>query len=361
MNPTLTYAEICDLVRGIDPVAYGRTRNHLAGAVTKLSPYITRGVMSLPAVRDIVLERHSTAEAEKFIQELAWREYFQNVFAAKGDAIFSDLRFVREDWLHENVVASVLQAQTGITVLDARIQSLYETGYMHNHARMWVAMLSCNVAKAHWFNMSRYLYYHLIDGDLASNMLSWQWVAGTSAAKQYVAHQELINACSGTTQTGTYLDVPRELVGASSVPVELSAEVPFTYTTTYPTSDHVTTVADTNVFLYHPWHIDPKWRQGEAGEQIFVVDPAVFDKFPVSTVVMDHMLTLVRTHLPKAKIFVGAPADIPGIGAATAVYTRAHPTLPAIFGIQDPVPKLFPEATGYYPSFFKFWQAAKYR
>ena len=33
------------------------------------------------------------------------------------------------------------------------------------------------------------MYYHLLDGDWASNALSWQWVAGSNASKKYYANQ----------------------------------------------------------------------------------------------------------------------------------------------------------------------------
>ncbi len=358
MNPHLTYEEILILIDDFNPVTYAKTRNHLRGAVSRLSPYISRGVISLPAIRAQVLKKYTAQNAQKFIQELAWREYFQKVFSAKGAEIFSDLRFSRDDWQHHEVVTAIKSASTGISVIDEKLKELMETGYMHNHARMWTAMLACNVGKAHWYDMSRFLYYYLIDGDLASNTLSWQWVAGTSVQKQYVANQGLINNCSDERQRDTYLDMPIEIVGTQNIPLALLTHEPFNFKTEYPASANIADVYGKTVFLYHPWSIDPLWRKDEAGERIFIIEPRLFDKFPVSPLVLDHMLKLLKTHVPDAKVFVGNVETIPGIAAAT-VFSKAHPTTTHIPGHKDEVEELFPHVRGYHQSFFKFWEACE--
>mgnify|MGYP006195700273 CR=1 FL=1 len=58
---------------------------------------------------------------------------------------------------------------------------------------MYLAAMVCNNAKSHWLTPARWMYYHLLDGDLASNALSWQWVAGTFSHKKYIANQQNIN------------------------------------------------------------------------------------------------------------------------------------------------------------------------
>jgi deoxyribodipyrimidine photo-lyase len=358
MNPKLTYEEILALIDTFDPIAYAKTRNHLNGGVSRLSPYITRGVISLPAIHARLLERYQAHEIEKFIQELAWREYFQKVFAAKGREIFSELRFPRTNWNHHEVVSAISSATTGIEAVDIQISELIEKAYMHNHARMWTAMLTCNVANAHWFPMSRWMYYHLLDGDLASNTLSWQWVAGTSVQKQYLANQTLINGCSNTKQKGTYLDVPIEELVTIPLPEKLEAHEPYSYTMVYPESEMIGNVAHKTVLLYHPWSIDPLWRKDVAGERIFIIEPRLFDEFPVSPKVVGHMLDLVKTHVPEARVYVGNVETIPGIEEAT-VFSKSHPTTTHFPGVKDQVEELFPQVKGYHQSFFKFWQACQ--
>ncbi len=356
MNPKLSYSEILTLVDAINPVAYAKTRNHLEGAVTKLSPYITRGVLSLPVIRDRILTHYSEQASEKFIQELAWREYFQKVFVAQGDKIFSDIRFTRDTWHHRELVVAIVQGDTDITAVDSEIKKLIETGYMHNHARMWTAMIACNVGKAHWYDMSRWLYYHLLDGDLASNSLSWQWVAGTSVSKQYLVTQDLINACSDTHDSDTYLSDSVETISQGDVPMKLQKHIPFKYQMEYGISEQVPSLEGQTVFLYHPFSIDPLWHQGEEGIRILVIEPRLFDTYPVSPLVYHHLETLARTHIPGVVIHIGNIETIKGLEDAETVFSKAHPTTTHFPGIQESVDELFPQVTGYYPSFFKFWQ-----
>ena len=349
--------DIVEYIATFDVLKYRKTRNHVQGGVSKLSPYITRGVISLPEIRDIILENNALADADKFIQELTWREYWQQVWYAKGNAIFSDMRFPRDDWEHTDLVSSIVTATTGIEVIDRSVLELKECGYMHNHARMWTAMLACNVAKAHWYEMSRWLYYHLFDGDLASNVLSWQWVAGTNSSKRYVANQKLINACSDVSQAYTFLTMPREDVGEGEIPVELREKVSYQYKTTYPQSDLVDFKTET-LLLYSPWTLDPDWRTKESGERVLVIEPRWFDRFPVSDKVMNFILTVARIQIPGCKIWVGNVSDL-DLSKETRVFSKSYPAHTDWPGEQDKPDRLFPHVTGYYPSFFKFWKACQ--
>lgn len=354
-----SYQEILALIDAVDVLAYAKTRNQLDGAVSRLSPYITRGVITLPLIRARILERYTPVEAEKFLQELAWREYFQRVWWNKGDQIFTDLRFPRTDWRHEALVAGIVDAETGINVIDDAVRLLYETGYMHNHARMWVAALACNLAKAHWLPMSRWLYYHLLDGDLASNTLSWQWVAGTSVSKRYDCNQALINACSPTKQTGTFLDIPRETLHTIAVPAALEATVADTLATVLPVGDTISSVAGQSVLLYHPWHLNPTWRESAEVRQILVLEPSHFARYPVSGAVLEFIIRLGKTVIPKLELFVGEVDTLPGIATVTSCYTMAHPTNLHWPVVHDAPTWLYPTVTVYYPSFFTYWQACQ--
>jgi deoxyribodipyrimidine photo-lyase len=82
--------------------------------------------------------------------------------------------------------ADIRQACTGVPVVDRAVRALYATGLLHNHARMWLASYVVHVRKVHWRVGADWLHAHLLDGDLASNHLSWQWVAGTGSHKPYL-------------------------------------------------------------------------------------------------------------------------------------------------------------------------------
>ena len=74
----------------------------------------------------------------------------------------------------------------GIPVIDRAVAELYACGYLHNHVRMWLASYVVHLRKVHWRAGADWLYAHLLDGDLASNHLSWQWIAGTASHKPYL-------------------------------------------------------------------------------------------------------------------------------------------------------------------------------
>lgn len=356
--PARTYPELLELIDMIDPVAYAKTRNHLSGAVTKLSPYITRGVLDLPTIRDRLYARHDPTDCEKLVQELAWREYFQNVWYAQGDAIFTELRFMRDDWSHHELVTNVVDGQTGITVLDTAIDELYATGYLHNHNRMSLASVACNLARAHWYEMGRWLYYHLIDGDPASNFCSWQWVAGTSVNKQYTVNQALINACSDKQQTGTWLDVDRAATLTMPVPDVLHAHEPSTFTSALPDAAPDIVAPGADVVLYTPWTLNPRFAADSKAERILVIDTDWFARLPVSELVMDFIVRQGSAVIPHLQVHVGT-IDTMALEAAHQVQYETHPTNLHWPGTGEPRAKLFPTVSGYYPSFFKYWQAVQ--
>jgi deoxyribodipyrimidine photo-lyase len=185
-EPTIAAARA--RIAAVRPAAYARTRNALDGAVSGLSPYITHGFVTLPEVLAGVAACHARGVQDKFVFELGWRAYFRHVWQHRGAAI---LQSIHEGPLPEAAYASKLPADirqgcTGVPVVDEAVRALYATGMLHNHARMWLASYVVHVRKVHWRAGADWLYGHLLDGDLASNHLSWQWVAGTGSSKPYL-------------------------------------------------------------------------------------------------------------------------------------------------------------------------------
>jgi len=184
----------------IDPAGYARTRNHVDGKVTGLSPWIRHGVLSLAEVRDAALEIAGTAAAaEKLVSELAWRDYWRRVQEAIGDGVRTSIAppppgtpAPREHRLPDEVH----EAATGLACIDAFVRRLRSTGLLHNHERMWFAAWLVHVRGVDWRAGADWFLSHLVDGDPASNHLSWQWVAGTFSAKPYLARRATIEGCT---------------------------------------------------------------------------------------------------------------------------------------------------------------------
>jgi deoxyribodipyrimidine photo-lyase len=91
---------------------------------------------------------------------------------------------------NKELPAEVEQGQTGLACMDSFVMGLKEAGYLHNHARMWFAAYVVHYRKVQWQAGARFFLTHLVDGDPASNNLSWQWVASTFATKPYIFNRE---------------------------------------------------------------------------------------------------------------------------------------------------------------------------
>lgn len=170
--------------------AYRKTRNYLDGAVSRLSPYLRYGVLSLAEVRDAALETEGPSAAEKFINELGWRDYWQRLYQEIGDEIWEDQEPYKTGIpLHayaDELPEDIANAQTGIALIDDIVTELRETGYLHNRQRMYFAAYVVHWRNVKWQAGARFFLTHLLDGDPASNNLSWQWVASTFSHKPYI-------------------------------------------------------------------------------------------------------------------------------------------------------------------------------
>lgn len=175
-------------VAAFDPEAYARSRNALDGAVSGLSPYLTHGIISAAEVLAALAARHPLTHQHQFVYELAWRAYFRHVWTARGDAILQSLHAgpMPETAYERGLPEDIRQGRSGVPVIDQAVRALYTTGYLHNHARMWLASYLVHVRHVHWRTGADWMIAHLLDGDLGSNHLSWQWVAGSGSSKPYL-------------------------------------------------------------------------------------------------------------------------------------------------------------------------------
>ena len=261
----------------VRPSDYARSRNHIEGAVTGLSPYLSHGLLTLPEVLTDVLERGSLAVGHKLVYELGWREFFRHVWAHEGDGILESLH---EGPLPEAAYARELPedircASTGVPVIDQAVRSLYATGTLHNHARMWLASYVVHLRRVHWRAGADWLVAHLLDGDLASNHLSWQWVAGTGSHKPYLFNAENVARyapapwhSAGTVVDQSYENLERIARGAplptaatsfaASAPSActeppLMAAPPAALGIKAPEPAAIAALAGREVWLLHPW------------------------------------------------------------------------------------------------------------
>ena len=188
--------------------AYAAQRNHdLPGHphVSGLSPYIRHRTLTEVEVLAQILTRHSPAAADKFISEVFWRTYWKGwlerrpgVWGQYQSSLRAALNRVQtESGLHDDWQSACL-GTTGIACFDHWAAELVQTGYLHNHARMWFASVWCFTLRLPWELGADFFLRHLLDGDPASNTLSWRWVAGIqTAGKTYLARPDNIAFYTG--------------------------------------------------------------------------------------------------------------------------------------------------------------------
>ena len=163
--------------------------------VSRLSPYIRHRLIGEVEILDAVLRHHGAADAARFIEEIFWRTYFKG-WLEHHPSVWTDYRATVRGLLEaletnaslRERYETAVNARTGIDCFDAWVSELVTTGYLHNHARMWFASIWVYTLELPWQLGADFFYRHLLDGDPASNTLSWRWVSGLhTPGKTYLA------------------------------------------------------------------------------------------------------------------------------------------------------------------------------
>jgi deoxyribodipyrimidine photo-lyase len=164
-----------------------RDRPDLPGT-SALSPHLHHGELSprqawhaAGAERDAIPEK----ALETWLRELGWREFAHHVLYHFPDTPTAPMnpKYAAFPWRegHEPLLRAWERGETGIAIVDAGMRQLWHTGWMHNRVRMIVASLLVKNIRAPWQAGARWFWDTLVDADLASNTLGWQWCAGSGA------------------------------------------------------------------------------------------------------------------------------------------------------------------------------------
>lgn len=169
--------------------AYAEGRDRPGEMLTsRLSPHLHFGEIGPRQVWHAVLAASHAGGggpgAEKFLQELAWREFSHSLLFHNPDMPEAPLRdgFARFPWRDDEAAFRAwCRGETGYPVVDAGMRELWRTGYMHNRVRMVVASFLTKHLLIHWRRGAEWFWDTLVDADLANNSASWQWVSGCGA------------------------------------------------------------------------------------------------------------------------------------------------------------------------------------
>ena len=167
---------------------YSSDRNFDYGSphenVSKLSPYLRRRYISEYEILKIILNKNKIKKIEKFIEEIFWRTYWKGWLEAHP-WIYQKYELKSSDQL--------TPPKTGIKCFDHWKDELIDTGYLHNHSRMWFASIWIFTLGYSWESGANFFKNHLIDWCPASNTLGWRWVAGIQTiGKPYIAKADNI-------------------------------------------------------------------------------------------------------------------------------------------------------------------------
>jgi deoxyribodipyrimidine photo-lyase len=174
-------------------------------AVSQLSPWVRRRLVTEEELARAALEGHGPRAAEKFVQEVIWRTYWKGWLEMRPE-VWARYQSERDAAMAEveanaglrTALAQAVEGRTGIEGFDDWARELVETGWLHNHARMWFASIWIFTLRLPWTLGADFFLRHLMDGDPASNTLSWRWVAGLQTqGKTYLATATNIEQFTG--------------------------------------------------------------------------------------------------------------------------------------------------------------------
>ncbi len=163
--------------------------------VSRLSPAIRFGLLRPEEIVRETLKHHEFERVEKWLQEVCWRSYWKGWLEMRPQ-LWQEWRS-RVHHLRQHLDAATLRrcqtvasGQSGVAIMDRFAQELIQTGYLHNHARMWWASFWIHVERLPWELGADFFFQHLLDADPASNTMSWRWVAGLqTAGKTYLVRR----------------------------------------------------------------------------------------------------------------------------------------------------------------------------
>ncbi|MFN3262745.1 MAG: FAD-binding domain-containing protein [Pikeienuella sp.] len=211
--------------------AYAERRNFDFGPadrsnVSGLSPYLRHRLILEDEALSAALAAHGPEAAGKFVEEVFWRSYYKG-WMERRPAIWRAYRveldrqlarFERNPGLFAAYEAAV-SGRAGIEGFDDWARELKETGWLHNHARMWFASIWIFTLRLPWVLGADFFLRHLMDGDPASNTLGWRWVAGLhTQGKTYLARAENIETYTAGRFRPAGLATAAEAPPASALP-----------------------------------------------------------------------------------------------------------------------------------------------
>ena len=216
--------------------SYQSSRNYdLDGKQTtsRLSESISAGILSEVDVIDCAKRFNISMKNNKFIEEIFWRVYFRGYFETHPSVWTHYTKNLNSHFQKLPKYYDIaVKGETEIECFNAWINQLKETGYLHNHTRMWFASIWIFTFDLPWELGADLFMRYLNDADEASNTLSWRWVAGLHTSKKpYVARASNIFKYTQKYNPQNKLNPSpepiREAIDHAFKPLELDQALPY--------------------------------------------------------------------------------------------------------------------------------------
>ncbi|MFM1978448.1 MAG: hypothetical protein RLZZ151_963 [Pseudomonadota bacterium] len=319
-------AEALSRLAKIKPIIYSKNRNFLDGDVTRLSPYIRHGCISIAEAIQATKEKAKEG-AEKLLFEFAWRDYWRKVWYLNGHAIESDMESPKVELKRSVLPQDVKDASTGLVCIDHFVKTLDQTGYLHNHARMWLASYMIHWRGADWKLSADWMFKMLLDGDRASNNLSWQWVASTFGSKPYFFNKENLskysqnkfcqNCKAQCPFDHSYEALSEQLFKPTTAPVKI-------YKKTELPKYQVKLGSDTVILFHDEMLSSTNSLYDSQHKKIFIFDPVIQHGWTVKRL---QFIADCLVEMPGVEIWVGDIAEILNALNTKNIITQNTPNL----------------------------------
>jgi deoxyribodipyrimidine photo-lyase len=202
------------LQESFDGYPNARDRPDVTGT-SRLSPHLHFGEISpreiWHSLRRFALNRgqHTTWRDSQFLTEVGWREFAHHLLFYYPQTPTQPLRaaYAAFPWLNDpDALRAWQRGATGYPIVDAGLRQLWTTGWMHNRVRMIVGSFLVKDLLLPWNAGAQWFWDTLVDADLASNTLGWQWVSGCGAdAAPYFRIFNPVTQATRFDPDGTYI------------------------------------------------------------------------------------------------------------------------------------------------------------
>ncbi len=334
---------------------YAKKRNYDFGPeqrtnISLLSPFVRSRLILEEEIVRTALAAHSYHASEKFIQEVFWRSYWKGWLELRPqiwDEYLSQLREEKQAIAdspdtHARYQAAC-NAESPHECFNFWVNELRTTGYLHNHARMWFASIWIFFLELPWQLGADFFYRHLLDGDSASNTLSWRWVAGLhTKGKRYIATSQNIHKFTAGRFHPTNLVEP----DLSTITTEPFSPPP---PSEYPTTRTQISSNQQIVLLVHDEDLYPEhspFSEQQVTHIIGLSPRLLQERQEVSELVLEFRESALNDALSRARTFFGVHSEsISTEKELLSLFEQAQEKEQTSLGLLKP-------KTGYWKDFF---------